>query len=270
MKIRIACIQMDARDQLERNLHQAFQLGHHASGLKAGLIAYPETFLFRGAAARNAEVAARTKAVLHKFQHLACMAQVPILMGSILEKSRQRGKYYNTSLLISETGQLIGAYRKIHLFDVKTPKNLSLSESRYIVPGRAAVTANLLGIRCGLTVCYDVRFPELFRHLAMKGAEVIFVPANFVQETGRAHWHTLLRARAIENLVYIVAPAQVGKNPATGVKSYGHSLIIDPWGEILAEGSGDRREVISAVIDTDKVHQLRRSFPVLQHSHFRI
>ena len=270
MKIRIACIQMDAGDQFDRNLHQAFQLGHQASGLKADLIAYPETFLFRGAASRNAEAAKHTKAVLHKFQHLACMGRVPILLGSVLEKSNRRGKYYNTSLLISNAGQLVATYRKIHLFDVKTPHNLKVSESRHILPGHAAVTVEQLGVQFGLTVCYDVRFPELFRNLALRGAEVIFVPANFVQETGRAHWHTLLRARAIENLVYIVAPAQVGKNPATGVRSFGHSLIIDPWGDILAEGSGHRREVVSAVIDTGKVQKLRRSFPVLKHSRLHI
>ena len=263
MKIRIACIQMAAGDHFDRNLHQAIVLAHEAHHKGAELIAYPEMFLYRGSATRYPNVLNETEAVLHKFQHIACFSRVPILMGSVLERSKSSGRYYNTSIFISEKGQLAARYRKIHLFDVKTPGKKKVEESKYFLPGKTLSVASLLGIQFGLGICFDLRFPEQFRALSKKGAEIIFLPSNFLEETGKAHWHALLRARAIENQVFVVAPAQVGRNPKTGIKSYGHSLIVDPWGKIIAEGSGNKSEIVIADIDTAVVAQLRKNFPVI-------
>ena len=199
MKLKIGCIQLNASDDFERNLKQAIRLAREAHHAGAELIAFPEMFLFRGRPVRYREIAEKTEKVIHKFQHMACMSRIPILLGSILERTSRTGRYFNTSLFISDHGHLVGKYRKIHLFDVKTPAKLDVKESRFFLPGKAAVTTSLLGTRFGFAVCYDLRFPELFRYLTRAGAEIIFVPSNFLHETGKAHWHVLLRARAIEN-----------------------------------------------------------------------
>ncbi len=262
MKIRMACIQMNATDDLERNLHEAIVLAHEAHHKGAQFIAYPEMFLYRGSASRYPKILKQTENVIHKFQHIACMSRVPILLGSILERSLRTGRYFNTSILISDQGKIISRYRKIHLFDVKTPGKNKFRESDYFLPGKSVVTAALFGTTFGLSVCFDLRFPGHFQALRRKAAEIIFVPSNFLNETGKVHWHTLLKARAIENQVFIVAPAQVGKNPVTKHESYGHSLIIDPWGKVLAEGSAHKNEIAFADLDLDFLRKLRRDFPL--------
>ncbi len=264
MKIKIACIQTASGENFEHNLKESIRLAREAHQKGAQIIAFPETFLFRGRPLAYSQIVKKTEQVLHKFQHIACMSRIPILLGSILEKSREAHRYFNTSLFISDHGHIISRYRKIHLFDVKTPGKFKVKESRYFVPGKSVVTADLWGIRFGFSICYDLRFPEQFRSLAKKSAEIIFVPSNFLYETGKAHWHVLLRARAIENQAFVVAPAQVGVHPGLQCKTFGHSLIIDPWGKILAEGSGSKSEVVVAEINLDLVKKLRRDFPVLK------
>ena len=263
MKIRMACVQMSANDDFEHNLHQAIALAHEAHQKGAELIAFPEMFLYRGSASCYPKTLKETEHVIHKFQHMACMGRVPILLGSILERSKQKSHYFNTSIFISDKGRLLSHYQKIHLFDVKTPGKRKFTESKYFLSGKSAPVVSHSGIRFGFSVCFDLRFPEQFRSLAMRGAQVIFVPSNFLQETGKAHWHVLLRARAIENQVFIVAPAQVGRNPETGHKSFGHSLIVDPWGKVLAEGSGDKPEIVIAELDLALIRKLRQDFHVL-------
>jgi len=270
MKIKIACVQINAGSDFNKNLKQSFKMAHEAVHHGAQVIAYPETFLHRGSAAKMKDVADKTERVIHKFQHMACMSRVPILLGSILEKSKKPNRYFTTSLMISDKGQVAARYRKLHLFDVNTPGRLHFHESEKIDPGASVESAVLFGIHFGFTICYDLRFPELYRKLAISGAQVIFVPSNFVHETGKAHWHALLRSRAIENQAYIVAPAQVGRNPATSVRSYGHSLIVDPWGKVLREGSESKSEVTVAEIDTGHVQKLRSQFPVLASTRFTI
>ena len=262
MKLKIGCIQSNASDDFERNLKQAIRLAREAHHAGAELIAFPEMFLFRGGPVRYREIAEKTEKVIHKFQHMACMSRIPILLGSILEKSGRANRYFNTSLLISEHGHVIAKYRKIHLFDVKTPAGFRIQESRFFLPGKSLVSVSLRNIHFGFSICFDLRFPEPFRNLAKRGAEVIFVPSNFLRETGTAHWHVLLRARAIENQVFIAAPAQAGLHPGIGRRSFGHSMMVDPWGKILAEGSGNRTEVIVAQIDTEKIKMLRKNFPI--------
>ncbi|MBI4388458.1 MAG: carbon-nitrogen hydrolase family protein [Candidatus Omnitrophica bacterium] len=263
MKIKVACIQMNATKNFGQNLDQAIRLARVAEHQGAQVIAFPEVFLYRGSPSQYKAIAQKSEKVIHKFQHIACLTRIPILLGSILERSNHPGKYFNTSLFISEHGQIIAKYRKKHLFDVKTPEKLSVSESKWMIPGKSLIIASLFGVKWGFSICNELRFPQDFRELANRGAEVIFVPSNFLYETGKAHWHILLRSRAIENQAFIVAPAQVGTHPALKHKSFGHSLIVDPWGKVLAEGSSSKSEVVLATLDFNILRQLRRNFPVL-------
>lgn len=235
-----------------------------ALALKARLIALPEMFCWRGPSRQLPQIASQvTPLVLEEFQRFARQRKTAVLLGSLLEPA-PGGKFYNTSVLISESGKIAAHYRKIHLFDNRLKKAES-RESRHIARGRKVVTGKVWGICVGLAVCYDLRFPELFRQLAGKGARIIFLPANFTFETGKAHWEILLRARAIENLVFIVAPAQTGIHPSTRLRSFGTSLMVDPWGKILQKGSLTREQVLIADLDLTRQTILRKVFPVLRH-----
>ena len=186
--------------------------------------------------------------------------------GSIVERHAQlAGKFHNTSVLINRDGKIVAQYRKIHLFDVDLAHGEKHYESERIVPGNSVVTAEIDGITFGLTVCYDLRFPELYRSLALQGAQILLVPAGFTLHTGRDHWEVLLRARAIENLCYVVAPAQVGSYPPNR-HCFGRSMIIDPWGLVLAQAQ-DLPTVICADIDLDQIEHARTQIPCLQHRH---
>ena len=221
-------------------------------------------FFWRGPSRQLSKIASQvTPLVIDEFQKWARQNKTAVLLGSILEPA-PGGKFYNTSLLISEYGKIAARYRKIHLFDNRL-KNVKSRESRHIARGHKIVTGKVWGIRAGLTVCYDLRFPELFRQLVRKGARVIFVPSNFTFETGKAHWEILLRARAIENLAFIAAPAHTGTHPSTGIRRFGTSLIIDPWGEILQKGSLSREQILIADLDLARQTALRKVFPVLSH-----
>ncbi len=178
-------------------------------------------------------------------------------------QKNEDGKCANRSFLIGPDGAVIAKYDKIHMFDVQLNAGNIYRESDSYVAGAAAVVADLPAGRLGMTVCYDVRFPDLFRQLAIAGAKVIAVPAAFTRITGEAHWHILLRSRAIETGCYIIAPAQGGKHQ-DGRETYGHSLIIDPWGEILAE-AGTEPGVIAAMLDLAKVDEVRGKIPSLRH-----
>ena len=171
---------------------------------------------------------------------------------------------YNTAVVINAQGQLTARYRKLHLFDVDIPGGAVLKESSNTAAGDAVVVTEIAGVPMGLSICYDVRFPELYRQLTVRGAEVLLVPAAFTAHTGQAHWHLLLRARAVENQAWVVAPAQTGQHN-TKRSSFGHSLVSNPWGDIVAElASGPG--VIYADIDGDTVAQRRQQMPCLQHA----
>src|SRR5437868_11049226 len=183
---------------------------------------------------------------------------------SIVEREPQlAGKFYNTSVLINRDSEIVARYRKIHLFDVSLANGEKHFESDRIAPGNEVVTAEVDSITFGLTICYDLRFPELYRALALRGAQVILVPAGFTLHTGRDHWEVLLRARAIENLCYVVAPAQVGKYPPDR-QCFGRSMIIDPWGLVLAQVQ-DMPTVIMAEIDLAQIEHARAQIPCLGH-----
>jgi predicted amidohydrolase len=197
---------------------------------------------------------------------LACELKIYLLAGSILEAIPGDARAHNTSLLFDPQGSVVARYRKIHLFDVdirQEGRTVRSLESEVRKPGQEIVVADTGLCRMGLTVCYDLRFPELFRALVDRGAELVLVPSAFTALTGEAHWEPLLRARAIENQVYVVAPNQTGHHPDS-FATHGHSLIVDPWGKILAAAS-DQPGVIYAEIDLDYLAKVRAELPALSH-----
>ncbi len=263
-KFRVACLQTNAGCDWQKNLKRVRVQIQKALRLNPHLVALPEMFYWRGPSSEISKVAFQvTPQVTKEFQELAREHRTAFLLGSLLEPAGRK-KFYNTSLLISESGRIAARYRKIHLFD-NTLKNARSRESRHIQRGREIVTGTVWGIRVGLAICYDLRFPELFRELSGRGARIIFLPANFTFETGKAHWEVLLRARAIENLVFVVAPAQTGVHSSTGIRSFGTSLVVDPWGKILRRGSRTQEQVLAADLDLTRQDFLRKVFPVLRH-----
>jgi predicted amidohydrolase len=178
-----------------------------------------------------------------------------VLAGSFHETGPDPERIYNTSLVFDRTGDLAATYRKIHLYDVEIPGRVSFHESRTVAPGADAVTVDVEGVRVGLTICYDLRFPELYRRLAIAGAQVLAVPAAFMAHTGRDHWEVLLRARAIENQCYVVAAGQIGDHDP-GRTCYGRSMVIDPWGTVVAQ-QPDTVGVTFADLDLDRVTTIR-------------
>jgi len=200
---------------------------------------------------------------LKAYRELARELKIHLHVGSLALRATPE-RAVNRSFLIAPDGSILASYDKIHMFDIELEGGESYRESANYQPGETAVISDLPWGRIGLTICYDVRFPALYRALAESGASFITVPSAFTVRTGEAHWHTLLRARAIENGCYIFAAAQAGKHES-GRETYGHSLIVDPWGVVLAEGGGTESGVIMAKIDSAKVENVRKTIPSLQH-----
>ncbi len=265
-KLRVACLQTNAGRNWQVNLRRLDRQVDAALRQGARLLAFPETFACRDTAAKltnNARYV--TPVLIDHFRQRARQEGAAFLLGSIMETSPVRNRVYNTSVLISEKGKVAAKYRKIHLFDIALRGKVTIRESRHILPGCRVVTGTALGVKVGLSVCYDLRFPELYRRLAHQGARIFFVPANFTHTTGKAHWEVLLRARAIENQAFVVAPGQSGTHPDTGIRSYGSSLVIDPWGEPLRQAPISGEHVLVTDLDLSEQARLRRSFPVLRH-----
>ncbi len=258
-----AAVQMTASSVKEENLAKAEAFVRLAAERGATLIVLPEVFAWRGPRVEEpVQVEAIPGPTSARLCDLARRHQLYLLAGSFLEKGED-SRSYNTSLLLNPQGDILAQYRKIHLFDVDIPGQVRVKESDTKKPGEAVVASPTpLGV-FGLSVCYDLRFPELYRQLAAKGAEVMFVPSAFTFPTGAAHWEPLLRARAIENQTYIIAPNQIGKN-AHGYADYGNSMIIDPWGKVLARAP-DKECFITAEIDRDYVEKVRKELPCLAH-----
>ncbi len=264
MKFLAAAIQMLASPDKAANLKEAESMVREAATRGARAVALPEVFNWRGDKKderKNAEPIPGPTADL--MAHLARELGIYLLTGSLLEEIPASHKAYNTSLFFDPKGNLLARYRKIHLFDVDIERGVSTMESETREPGKDIVVAETEYCRMGLTICYDLRFPELYRALVAKGVQVIFVPSAFTALTGEAHWEPLLRARAIENQVYIVAPDQLGKNPKS-FATYGNSMIVDPWGRVLARAS-DSAGVIIAEIDLDYLAKVRSELPSLSH-----
>jgi predicted amidohydrolase len=262
-KVTAAAIQMSSTPNKGENLDTAERLIRSAASSGAGLIALPELWNCHGLEEvywENAEpVPGPTTAFLGG---LAGELGVYLLGGSILEGDPQPKKLHNTSTFFGPDGRMSAVYRKIHLFDVKAPDREYL-ESRTIAAGREIVTAKAGAATVGLSVCYDVRFPELYRLLALRGAEVLAVPAAFTLQTGKDHWELLLRARAVENQAYVIAPAQWGRK-ADGRWTYGRSIIVDPWGTVLSQ-CPDRDAYALATLDLDYLDRFREAFPALKN-----
>ncbi|MDX1978226.1 MAG: carbon-nitrogen hydrolase family protein [Pseudanabaenaceae cyanobacterium bins.68] len=262
-----AAVQMNSVPDLAKNLSQAEELIDFAVNQGAELVCLPENFSFLGDEAAKVQLSQQIAAESQKF--LVTMAQryqVMILGGGFpVPAHLAQGKMFNTALLVNSSGEELVRYHKMHLFDVNLPDGNTYQESEMVLAGSEPApvySSDRLG-NIGISVCYDVRFPELYRHLAAQGANVLIVPAAFTAFTGKDHWQILLQARAIENTCYVIAPAQVGKhNPRR--QSHGHALIIDPWGTILAD-AGDQVGVAIAEIDPLRLEQVRRQMPSLQH-----
>jgi predicted amidohydrolase len=260
--LKIAVIQMTSSQDKEKNLKQAEKLITNAVKKGAKFIALPEVFNFRGnlnEAPKHAEKIPGYSSLY--IARLAKKHKVWILIGSMLEKGSS--KPFNTSVLINPNGKIIAKYKKIHLFDIKL-KGKEILESKRNQAGELPKIVSVNGIKCGMSICYDLRFPELYRYYSKKGVKIIFIPSSFTKPTGEAHWHTLVKARAIENLAYVVAPNQAGVGSA-GVRTYGHSLVVDPWGNIMAEGPPDKEGVIFADIDLNHQNKIRQNLPALEH-----
>ena len=268
--IKVAAIQINSGKNKEKNLSQAGRLIKEAALKKAYLIVLPEVFNFRGDLKEAAKMAEYIPGFSTNFiSNLAKKYKTWILIGSMMEKSRKRGsgtppsKPFNTSLLINPQGKIISKYRKMHLFDIKLGKK-EILESKRNQAGTKPETVSIGKFKVGLSICYDLRFPELYRLYSKKGVHILCIPSSFTDQTGKAHWHTLIRARAIENLCYVIAPNQFGKGSG-GVKTYGHSLIVDPWGKILAEGPSNKEAVLVRDIDLDYINKTRKNLPALEH-----
>ncbi len=264
MKFIAAAVQMVASDDKAANLVEAVHWIRLAAKQGARVVALPEVFIWRGNKKLERDQAEPIPGPTSKtLAELARELGIYLLAGSIFEAIPGSAQAYNTSLLFDPSGELLARYRKIHLFDVDLANGVSVRESDSRAHGAEVVVARSELATMGLSVCYDLRFPELYRALAEQGAQLIFVPSAFTAFTGAAHWETLLRARAIENQVYIVAPDQFGKG-AKSFETHGHSLIVDPWGKILAE-LADGPGVISAEIDLDYLAKVRAELPSLKH-----
>lgn len=260
-----ACVQMRSSDDVQENIHDASNLIRDAARQGAQFIATPENTTLMapdGGAKLDKSCPEGDDSALPVFRALAQEFGIWLLIGSLAIRV-PGGKTANRSFLIDARGRITARYDKIHLFDVDLPSGETYRESNTVAGGTQAVTAELPWCVVGLSICYDLRFPQLYRALAKKGAQLLTVPSAFTETTGTAHWHTLLRARAIENGAFVIAPAQGGTH-ANGRKTYGHSLIVAPWGEILAEGGTDPG-VFMTEIDPAQSVDARARIPSLLH-----
>jgi predicted amidohydrolase len=263
--LKVACVQMNAGPDVGPNLDAAEKLIRAAAAEGAQFVLTPEnTSIIESSRIRNYEksFAEDSHPGVPRFSALAKELKIWLLVGSMPIKVDGE-RLANRSLLFDAEGRLAARYDKIHLFDVDLPNGEKYRESERIRPGAQAVVTPTPWGALGMTVCYDMRFPHLYRDLAKAGATMISVPAAFTVPTGKAHWHVLLRARAIEAGAFVFAPAQCGEH-AGGRRTYGHSLIVAPWGEVLAE-AGDEPGTIFAEIDLSAVENARGQVPSLQH-----
>jgi nitrilase len=264
---RVAALQMCSGDNLQQNLERSAALLSDAASRGCQLAVLPENFAFFGIRDTDKLSIAEDEdggPIQEFIAGCARRHKLAVVAGSPPLRSDDQRHCYGASMLIDADGRRMATYRKIHLFDVDVPgRDEHYRESATLLPGADVVTVPSSAGVIGLTICYDLRFPELYRRLADAGATVFTVPAAFTEATGRAHWRTLLRARAIENLAWVLAAGQVGRH-TTGRRTWGHSMIVDPWGRVVAErveGEG----LVIADVDLTQVQTLRREFPVLGH-----
>jgi len=254
---------MNSGENKDANVDQALQLIQQAAGAGADLVALPEEFNFLGSPEDHlANAEAIPGPTINALAETARDRNIHVLAGSILESIPGSDKVYNTSVLLDPNGHAVARYRKIHLFDVVVEDQVHSQESATMDAGDEVVAVESELATLGLSICYDLRFPELYRSLALAGAEVVFSPAAFSLFTGKDHWELLVRTRAVENGYYMVAPAQRGSSP--GFQSFGSAMIVDPWGTVITRAP-ERDTVVVADIDVAEVRRVRASIPSLQH-----
>jgi deaminated glutathione amidase len=266
--MRAAVVQLNTQDDLDHNLERVRHWVASAAAEGAQFVTLPENFAYMGEEARKRELAEHLDGafpgpILATLSEIATKHGVWVLGGGMPERSEDLARPFNTSVLVDPRGAIAAAYRKVHLFDVTLPDGTTHRESAATSPGAEAVTAEIFGARVGLSICYDLRFPELYRRLLDQGARIFTVPSAFTVTTGKDHWHALLRARAIENQVYVLAPAQHGKHPR-GRSTYGKALIVDPWGEVIAQCS-EGEGMAMASLDFGHQDRIRTALPALLH-----
>jgi deaminated glutathione amidase len=262
--VRVGAVQLNSTEDTDRNLQTADRLVRDAAGMGAELVVLPEKWSVLGTGEQMTAGAEPLDGRLVAWaQSIARELGIDLVAGSIVERVAGREKTANTSVHVGPDGELRAVYRKMHMFDVEVDGDV-YAESATEDPGDEIVLSELAGgIRLGMTICYDVRFPELYRVLAVRGAELISVPAAFTLATTRDHWEVLLRARAIENQCFVIAPNQIGPHPP-GPRCGGRSMIVDPWGLVLAQAP-DLETAIVAELDFDTVERVRRRIPALTH-----
>ena len=263
---KVACVQTNSTSNIDENIERVSSLITDSAKAGANLVLVPENVTMMEAKNSNAFIKSKLEKdhpAVPIFKQLARRLKIFLLIGSLAIKKSSRSKMiFNRSMFINDKGEIIARYDKIHMFDVQLKNNESYSESKIYQAGNDAVLARTPWGVLGMTICYDLRFPVLYRKLAQRGAYFLSVPSAFTQFTGKDHWHVLLRARAIENGCFIFAPAQCGKHPGNR-KTFGHSLIVDPWGKIIAEAKNGVGYIL-ANIDTRLVVKARSMIPSLQ------
>ncbi|MFC0530808.1 carbon-nitrogen hydrolase family protein [Phytohabitans kaempferiae] len=259
--MRVAVCQLNAREDRAANLATAGELLKKAADSGADLAVLPEYVDYLGPGAGVPKPEAVDGEFATHFAEAARSLGMWVLAGSFHEAGPDAERTYNTSLVFDRSGELAAIYRKIHLYDVEIPGRVSYHESRTVAPGTETVVVDVEGVPVGLSICYDLRFPELYRHLAIGGAQVLVVPAAFMLHTGRDHWEVLLRARAIENQCYVLAAGQIG-NHDPGRTCFGRSMVVDPWGTVLAQAP-DTVGVTVADLDLSRLATIRQELPSL-------
>lgn len=265
-RFRVGLVQPNIWDDMGTNIAHVSALVRKAREAGADLIATPENSGFMGANAAASVAAGRPEEnhpALQAFRALSNELGTWLLVGSLAIKPEGANRNFNRSYLLAPDGGIAARYDKIHLFDVDLPSGETYRESNSIAPGSEGVLAPLPFATLGMSICYDLRFPGLYRGLAQAGADIISIPAAFTRTTGQAHWHVLLRARAIETGAFVIAPAMWGDHPGNR-QTYGHSLVIDPWGRVLAD-AGDGVGVVTAEIDLAQVAKARGQIPAWRH-----
>ena len=265
MKWIVGVVQMDTGDEKEKNILKAEKWIRELAEKGAKLIVFPENMHCIGE--NRGEGGPRREPLdgftVSRLVEKAREFGVYVLIGSIAEEIPGENRNFNTSVLLNPEGRKAAVYRKLHTYDVTLPDGTEIRESDWVRPGREIIVVKTELGNLGLSICYDLRFPELYRLLALQGAEMILVPANFLERTGKAHWESLLRARAIENGCYVVAANQYGKKP-TGIEAFGNSMVIDPWGTVITRAA-DHESCFTAEIDPDEVKRIRSQIPSLKN-----
>lgn len=260
--MKVALIQFNASADKTANIAKAVDVAKQAIQAKAKLIVFPEVFSFRGnmrdTAIRKEASEKLTGPTVQTFATMARAHKVWIILGSILEKG-MGNKVYNTTVVLNPQGNIEQKYRKIHLFDARIDGTI-IKEADCFLAGRRDAIVGINGFQTGLSICYDLRFGEFYAKYRQKKVDLICVPSCFTYKTGQAHWEVLVRARAIENLAYVLAPNQVGPD-SRGVMAYGSSMIVSPWGEIIARGSTDKEEIVFGDIDHHSIKDARDRLP---------